>query len=84
MNNRLTHVFEIPGPGRVHNVAYRINPRAGSFHAVSRERGCAPGCGVRSISGVSGENRLPCAGGGGMGAAGDTVAVAISWSGAMK
>lgn len=72
---RLTHVFEIPGSGLVHNVAYSINPRADSIHAVGRERGCVPDCGVRSISGVSGENRLPCAVGGVIGAASDTVAV---------
>ena len=74
----LALVFEIPRSGWPHSVYYRISPRAGSVYAVGRERGCLPRCGLRSISGVSGENRLPCSTGGG-GVASNTVAVFIEW-----
>jgi hypothetical protein len=64
-----TLVFGIPGPGHLHTGGVFIEPRASSVHAVARKRLEVSSCVLRSISGVSCENRLLCTVGGVMAAA---------------
>src|SRR5471032_3410096 len=82
-SSALTLVFGISGSRRRYTEGVFIAPRAGSVYEEGRKRGGVPGCSLRSISGVSGENLLRCAVGRTMRGAGDKVASVIRGGAAM-